>query len=101
MVSKKRKVGQVTFRFYEYPDKTWKIITSVGKNDLPDPEKRPRAFMKLAMMAAQLRAYATQQLKALDTLMIAREEIKIIMDANKADIDKHQTKLPFEEDTNE
>lgn len=94
-----KKVGEVTFRFYEYPDGTWKIATVVHEKSLPSQDEQPRQFKKMALMAAQLRDYANKQMVALDTLLVGKEEMKIIMDHAKtkqADVDKYQTKLPFE-----
>ena len=69
----------MTFRFYEYPDGTWKIATVVHRKSLPSQDKEPRQFMKMAMMSAQIRDYASKQMVALDTLLVGKEEMKIIM----------------------
>lgn len=94
-----KKVGEVTFRFYEYPDGTWKVATVVFEKSLPSMDKQPRAYMKMAVLAAQVRQYIQNQLTALDTLLIGQEEIKTLMSQSKkqADVDKYQTKLQFEE----
>ena len=95
-----KKVGEVTFRFYEYPDSTWKIATVVHKKSLPSMDKQPRQFMKMSLMAAQIRDYASKQMVALDTLLVGKEEMKIIMahaKTKQADVDRLQQPLPFEE----
>jgi hypothetical protein len=105
-VAGKKKIGTIHFHYYEYPDETWMVRVAVGKNDLPDPKENPRAYMKMGLMTAQLKSYTEQQMKALDTLLVGKEEMKIIMEhaeakakAKQADVDKLQKKLPFEEDT--
>ena len=93
-----KKVGEVTFRFYQFPDGTWKVATVVHQKHLPDMDKEPRAYMKMAVMAAQVRDYVQKQMVALDTLLVGQEEMKTIMAhaKAKADVDRLQSKLPFE-----
>jgi len=97
-----KKVGEVTFRFYEKPDGTWEVATVVHKKSLPNMDTEPKAFVKMAIMSAQVRDYISKQLIALDMLLVGKEEMKEILAATKkqADVDKYQTKLPFEEDKN-
>ena len=85
-----KKVGEVTFRFYEYPDETWRIATVVYKKHIPDMDVNPRSFMKMALMAAQLRDYAQKQMVALDTLLVGKEEMRTIMNHAK---DKEEDKI--------
>lgn len=100
MKNSKKKVGEVLFRFYEYPDGTWEVKTVVHDRHLPNPEEEPRAFMKMGLMAADLNRQAQNGMKAIDTLLVGKEEMKVIMDEQDK-INQIQTKLPFEEDTDE
>lgn len=102
-MARAQKKGEITFRFYEYPDGTWKVATVVHKKHLPDMDSDPRSFAKMALMAAQVRSYIQKQMVALDTLLVGKEEIRTLMAEAKqnqvqADADKYQTKLPFEEE---
>lgn len=93
-----KKVGEVTFRFYEKPDGTWEVATVVHQKSLPDMETQPKQFTKMAIMAAQIRDVAQKQLIALDMLLVGKQEIKEILEAEKqADTEQYQTKLPFED----
>ena len=94
-----KKVGEITFRFYQKPDNTWEVATVVHKKSLPDMDTEPKAFVKMAMLSAQVRDYMSKQLIALDMLLVGKEEMKEILAATKkqADVDTKQTKLPFEE----
>lgn len=96
-----KKKGEITFRFYEYEDKTWKVATVAHKKHLPDMDTDPRSFMKMALMAAQVREYIQKQMIALDTLLVGKEEAELIIEhakAKQADVDVLQQPLPFKED---
>ena len=70
----KKKVGQVHLHFYTDKNGLWEIRVAVGKNDLPDPKIDLRSYIKMGLLAAQINAYAAEQIKALDLLLITKEE---------------------------
>lgn len=96
----KKKIGTVHLHYYEYADGAWEIRVAVGKNDLPDPNKNMRGYVKMGLLTAQIAAYSKEQLLALDTLLVSSEEMKAVADRKKADVDRLQQKLPFEEEDN-
>jgi len=97
---RKRKLGQVTLRFYEYPDQSIFVKVHAGKNDIPDKAKHPYDFNRMLILSGEVARYTQQQVSAMNTLLVSAKEFKIIQEAQekKADVDRLQTKLPFEGD---
>jgi hypothetical protein len=95
-------LGRVQLSFYQFPDKTHEVnVTFTRFDDLPNPKEDKRGFTVMGLLAAQVQDYAKKQLKAVDMMLVGKEEMKIIMDEHdriKADVDKYQQPLPFPED---
>ena len=95
-------LGRVQLSMYEYEDGTHDVkITFNRYDDLPNPAENKRGFTVMGLLAAQVQDTAKKQLKAIDMLIVGKDEMRV-MDAEAqkemADVDQLQTKFDFEED---
>ena len=101
-------LGRLIMEVYTYPDGTHKVVpTSLRDDDIPNGMHR-RDKLMLSMFMAQLIQYAGKQMSAIDMLLVSKEDMELIKEEArlaaekkaKADIEKYQKKLPFEEEAN-
>ena len=89
-----KKVGEVTVHFYEDDVKNWYSVLQ----DLDRRKNRGdlKTIYKLALCMAVVQDTLKNRMGAMDAMLRTNEEMVKIKE-ELADVDKYQTKLPFEE----